>query len=220
MKKKDLYIKVCGMRDTENVAAVRAAGAEMLGFIFYEKSERRMEKFGKANLPALISAAGYADCVGVFVNASASYIIQKTEEYDLTYAQLHGDESPAFCTALAEAAPGLSVIKVFSVGEDFDFAVTEAYASAVDLFLFDTKGKERGGNGVKFNWEILHNYQGEKPFILSGGITPRDAEAIKAFNHPQLWGIDLNSGFERAAGEKKAEVIADFIHDVRCCEAQ
>jgi len=84
-----------------------------------------------------------------------------------------------------------------------------------NFFLFDTKGHLPGGTGQKFNWQLLENYQGDVPFFLSGGIGPDDLEAIRNFNHPQLFGIDINSGFEIAPAMKDVEKIESFIIELR-----
>lgn len=203
---KDLKVKVCGMRNLENISEVIKAGADMLGFIFFEKSKRYVEE----SLP-FRGVGGKVLKAGVFVNAKEQYINAKIADYQLDYVQLHGDESPEYCTVIKAENPKVKVIKVFSVGASFDFTKTEEYQAVADLFLFDTKGKERGGNGFKFNWKILQEYQGETPFLLSGGISLEDVEAVKAFKHPKLWGVDINSGFESAPAIKKAKEVEQFI---------
>lgn len=213
---KNLKIKVCGMRDIDNIEAIRATGVDLMGLIFFDKSKRYVlsnQAFRENENVSVFAAKGVKNIpafAGVFVNASIPYIQKQTAKFQLTYAQLHGEESPEYCRDLSRELPELKLIKVFSVGETFNFAQTEAYAPYVDLFLFDTKGKERGGNGVKFNWEILQAYRGDKPFMLSGGITLQDAEAIADFEHPRLWGVDINSGFESSPGLKKAKEVKVF----------
>jgi phosphoribosylanthranilate isomerase len=107
------------------------------------------------------------------------------------------------------------VIRSFSLHPEFDFCTCLPFAEASDLFLFDTKGKVPGGTGQKFNWDILENYRSEVPFFLSGGIAPGDEAAIAAFRHPQLYGIDLNSGFEVAPGVKNFESLKRFIESIK-----
>ena len=109
---------------------------------------------------------------------------------------------------------GLKIIKVFPVDESFKFENTQAYEKVADYFLFDTKTKLPGGSGKKFNWEILEKYTGHTPFFLSGGIGPEDVEQIKAFSHPKLTGIDLNSGFEDDPGLKNIEKLKQFIEEI------
>ena len=243
------------MRDPKNIADIVQAGADMLGFIFFEKSKRYVEelvelppnplkgglasgfnldvddfdkfsqkrkiekqenlkinsKLGSAENSPFRGVGGNLQKVGVFVNAKEQYVNTKISDYQLNYVQLHGDESPEYCTTIKTENPKVKVIKVFSVGEHFDFQKTEKYEEVADLFLFDTKGKERGGNGFKFNWEILQEYRGETPFLLSGGISLADVEAVKNFQHPLLWGVDVNSGFESEPGLKKSNEVKQFI---------
>lgn len=196
------------MRDSKNIAEVTKAGADMLGFIFFEKSKRYVEIIDIQHFKNLQSQP---EKVGVFVNAKEQYIKAQITNFYLDYVQLHGDESPEYCSTIKTENPKVKVIKVFSVGESFDFTETEKYKEVADLFLFDTKGKERGGNGFKFNWDILQEYHGKTPFLLSGGICLEDVEAVKAFEHPKLWGVDVNSGFESEPGMKKAQEVHKFI---------
>ena len=196
------------MRDPNNIAEIAKAGADMLGFIFFEKSKRYVNSIDTQHFKNL---EFQPEKIGVFVNAEEQYVNTQIADYHLDYVQLHGDESPTYCAAIKNKNPQIKVIKVFSVGASFDFVKTEKYTEVADFFLFDTKGKERGGNGFKFNWEILQEYQGETPFLLSGGISLEDVEAVKEFKHPKLWGVDVNSGFESAPGIKKAKEVQQFI---------
>ncbi len=107
------------------------------------------------------------------------------------------------------------IIKVFSVGNDFDFSRLKPYEAVVDYFLFDTKGESRGGNGVVFDWDILKKYNSNVPFLLSGGISEDSVEAIKAFQHPKMIGIDINSRFEIEPAFKDIKKIKTFIHELR-----
>ena len=115
---------------------------------------------------------------------------------------------------IRDRGKGIKIIKAFSVDEDFIFTQTEAFQYYCEYFLFDTKGKNRGGNGEVFEWRILERYKGKTPFILSGGIKPEHAKKIKKLNHPMLKALDLNSGFEIEPGYKNVVVINDFINDL------
>lgn len=193
------------MRDPQNIDAVVAAGADLIGLIFYEKSKRNIDAAAgerlRENLPQVKK-------VGVFVNEQVEIVRKRIVEFALDFVQLHGEESVEYCENL-RAAPG-KIIKVFSVGSDFDFAETDKYEAVADYFLFDTKGKQRGGNGVKFNWDILQNYRGKTPFFLSGGIGEEDADAVRGLDHPMFFGVDVNSGFEIEAGVKDARSVKRF----------
>lgn len=207
----ELKIKVCGMRNPENISGVAAALPDFLGFIFYPKSARFVgEEFSKeqlANIPASIRK------VGVFVNELPEKVIETCTRLDLQVAQLHGSESPEYCRQIK--ASGLTVFKAFSVDDSFDFAQLSGYANVCDYFLFDTKGHLPGGTGQKFNWTLLKNYNDSVPFFLSGGIGPDDLEAIQNFEHPRWRGLDVNSGFEISPALKDVEKVRNFIENIR-----
>ena len=96
-----------------------------------------------------------------------------------------------------------------------DLERTSSYEGRVDYFLFDTKCDNYGGSGKQFDWSVLEAYTGETPFLLSGGLRPESAGAIRSFHHPRLAGIDLNSGFEIEPGLKDVEKLKRFIHDIK-----
>ena len=104
------------------------------------------------------------------------------------------------------------LIKVFRVGEGFDFKRVHRFSAHCAYFLFDTLGKNYGGTGHQFNWSLLQQYDGVTPFLLSGGIGPEDVQAVRNFQHPQLHGIDLNSRFETQPGEKDIAALRAFIN--------
>jgi len=110
---------------------------------------------------------------------------------------------------------GLHVFKAFSIAERKDLEATQAYEGTCDYFLFDSKTLGYGGSGKQFNWAILENYTGKTPFFLSGGIGPDDVEKIKAFNHPKLVGIDVNSQFEIRPAHKNAALLQTFIQALK-----
>jgi len=134
-------------------------------------------------------------------------------KHQLNHIQLHGSESPEYCQKVKDA--GFRVIKVFGIGDDFNFERTKPYTGIADYFLFDTKAVSYGGTGRKFNWALLEKYKGSTPFFLSGGIKPEDAEQINKINHPLLYGIDLNSGFEEKPGLKNTELLRQFINEIK-----
>jgi phosphoribosylanthranilate isomerase len=104
-------------------------------------------------------------------------IITKIKKYDLNLIQLHGNESVAFCESLKDEK--VKIIKVFSVNDDFDFSILEPFETVCDYFLFDTKGKLPGGNGIVFDWKVLEKYPSTKPFFLSGGIGIDEIQSIQ-----------------------------------------
>lgn len=201
-------IKVCGMRDTENIREVEALGIGMMGFIFYPKSSRYVSE-RPAYLPQKCKR------VGVFVDATIDDIRQHIADYGLDVIQLHGHESPELIREFRSQVSDfrLQVIKAFNIATRDDFSQAKPYAGLVDYFLFDTKGPSVGGNGEKFDWAVLSYYNGDTPFLLSGGIGPDDAERLKAFHHPKCIGIDLNSRFEIEPGIKDIIKLETFLND-------
>ena len=146
-------------------------------------------------------------------------VIDKVNTHNLQVVQLHGEESPAFCNALHQAdyvsVSCLEIIKVFSIKNEFDFNVLEPYESVCDFFLFDTKGKNPGGNGYTFNWSVLENYPSTKPYFLSGGIGLDESEKVKIFLKSDASKycevIDVNIKFEIEAGLKNIEELRTFV---------
>ena len=201
-----MKLKVCGMKFTENIKQVAALQPDYLGFIFYEKSKRNFEGI----IPALPK---HIKKTGVFVNEPLEILVSLVAEYQLKAIQLHGDESLAYIKELKKlVASEVEIIKVFSIDEQFDFKSLEAYEAEVDFFLFDTKGKERGGNGVTFNWQLLEKYTLNKPFFLSGGIGEAQVDEINKIKKSNLpiYALDINSKFEIEPGLKNIKKLNDF----------
>lgn len=193
------------MRDSENIRAIEQTKADLMGFIFHPKSPRFV-----ASLPKYMPKKQKR--VGVFVNASLEQILAKAQKFSLEYIQLHGDEPPAFCSELKNR--GLKVIRAQRIANTDDIIRAESYNMA-DLMIFDTKTELYGGSGKKFNWQLLENYKGCVPFLLSGGIRSDTFEEIKAFFHPQFAGIDLNSGFEISPALKDVGKLNNFIEKIK-----
>ncbi len=200
------------MKSQDNIEAVATLQPDYLGFIFYEKSARFFDDI-IPELPKNIKK------VGVFVNASLDYILEKVTKHDLQAVQLHGKESPEFCDALRhpELVSGshpIEVIKVFSIKDAFDFSILEPYEKVCDYYLFDTKGKLPGGNGYTFNWEVLKQYPSTKPYFLSGGIGLNEIDDVLSFKLQQksryCYAIDVNSKFEIEPGLKDVEQLKKF----------
>ncbi len=198
-----MIIKVCGMREAENIREVEALGIDLMGFIFWEKSSRYISK-RPAYLPTKCKR------VGVFVDEDIESVKRIADDYALDYIQLHGHESSDYCAQLQ----GLHLIKAISVSSRNDIATYKTYEGLVEYFLFDTKCPSVGGSGQQFDWSVLSAYDGSTPFLLSGGIGPDDAERIKSFHHPQCIGIDLNSRFELAPGLKDVIKLQAFIKEL------
>ena len=204
-----MIVKVCGMREAENIRAVEALGVDWMGFIFWEHSSRNV-----CQRPAYLPEK--AKRVGVFVDAPLDVVCQHVEAFGLDVVQLHGSESPTYLRDLRNALAGdVLIVKAFSIATRDDLLPTSLYEGLADYFLFDTKAQLVGGNGRKFDWSVLAHYDGSTPFLLSGGIGPDDASRLSAFSHPRLAGIDLNSRFEAAPAQKNVELLKQFLYDIQ-----
>ncbi len=205
-----MQIKICGMKYPENILEVSTLLPDYLGFIFYMKSPRFADRL---DLSVLNSLPKNIKKVGVFVNESLENILTCIEKYNLDAVQLHGADNKKLCREIKEEAKTM-VIKVFPIMASYNLKVTKDYEEVADLFLFDTKTDLYGGSGQKFNWNILHDYQGEKDFLLSGGISADDVKAIRKLEHPKMIGVDLNSRFEIKPGLKNVEMLREFITEL------
>lgn len=199
-----MIVKVCGMRDAENIRAVEALGIDMMGFIFWPKSSRYVSE-----RPAYLPTS--CQRVGVFVDESIDKVMQYAAAFQLDVIQLHGGESPEYVSRLK----GLKVIKAFNIATADNLKQVKLYEGLADCFLFDAKGRSVGGNGTQFDWDVLQGYTGKTPFLLSGGIGPDDAGRVTDFEHPRCIGIDLNSRFETAPGLKDVDKLKAFLEKVK-----
>jgi len=206
----EVKIKICGMKYPENIIEVASSKPDYLGFIFFEKSARFFEK----TVPNIDNSI---QKVGVFVNATYAEIEEKVKQHQLDLVQLHGEETPELCFKIENNL--VKVIKSFSIDNEFNFILLEKYINSCSYFLFDTKGKQYGGNGETFDWEVLQKYSFEKPYFLSGGIGNNNIENLKDFlkkdYSKNCFAIDLNSKFETEPGMKNPEIVNDFIQKIK-----
>ena len=209
-------IKVCGMRDIENINQLQELDIDFMGIIRYSKSKRFVDDSQKEKVAQQTMNKG---TVGVYVNESLENILKDIIPLQLDVIQLHGDEDSAFAKALLEI--DIKIFKAFQITEDFDFNSLKEWEELAAqyvgklFFLFDTATPNYGGSGKKFNWSILDSYKGEVPFLLSGGISKDDVALVKEFKHNMFLGIDLNSKFETEPGVKNIEEIKTFIEKLR-----
>ncbi|MGB1217596.1 MAG: phosphoribosylanthranilate isomerase [Saprospiraceae bacterium] len=199
-----MKIKVCGMRESKNIQALSVLEVDYMGLIFYEKSKRFV---------AREIAETLLKKVGIFVNEEIEKVEALAKEYQLHALQVHGDESPEYCKKLQEK--GHKIFRAFRVDENFDFQQTKDYEPFCELFIFDAKGKDYGGNGIAYDWSVLEKYQGGTNFLLSGGINPNSIEKIQVFQHPKCLGLDLNSGFEIEPALKDIDSLKIFIDTIQ-----
>jgi len=196
-----MKIKVCGLKDPENIKAVAVLCPDYMGFIFYGPSSRFVNDLYAEPLND-IPASIYKTCV--FVNEDEENINKQIDKYSFNAIQLHGDESPEFCNSFRNK---VTVIKAFGLHGDFNFDLLNGYSNSVDFFLFDSKTPIHGGSGKTFDWSVLDGYKLGVPFFLSGGISLDNIDEIKNIDHPQFYGVDLNSKFETAPGIKNIEQL-------------
>ncbi len=211
-----MRIKVCGMREPENLRQLLELQPDYVGFIFHEASPRFV---GETLDPEVLKEIPRSvKKVGVFVNASIDQIGKTVRRYGLDYAQLHGEESPDFCRNLQ--FKGVNIIKAFPIDDAFNFTKLNNFKPHCDFFLFDAKGVQRGGNGEVFDWTLLNRYDNEKPFFLAGGISLDNVEELTALAGLRLHAIDINSKFETAPGLKDIEKIRLLVEKVKPVEEE
>lgn len=199
------------MRDPSNIKEISGLKPDYMGFIFYSGSKRYIGDHPEPeifrNVPFEIKKTG------VFVDEDVQRILELALIAGFDTVQLHGDESPAECSELKVS--GLTVIKTFPIAPGFRFESLKSFEDACDFFLFDTKSQFKGGSGIKFNWELLGNYNVDKPFFLSGGIGIEDIGNIKSLKNNGLYAVDINSRFEVSPGIKDTEKIKNFIMKIK-----
>ncbi|MFD0941691.1 phosphoribosylanthranilate isomerase [Pedobacter boryungensis] len=205
-----LKIKVCGMTQAANIAAVAELQPDYIGFIFYAKSPRFISDISAELIKYVPSTI---KTTGVFVNEDIETVKTYILKYNLKAVQLHGQESTAYCNEIKST--GVEVIKAFGIDENFDFSQLETYLNAIDYFLFDTQTPAHGGSGKVFDWKLLEKYPFDKPYFLSGGIDLSHASILKQINDPRLYAIDVNSKFELEPGLKDVEKLKEFITVVK-----
>lgn len=224
-----MQIKVCGMRDPENISALQKLDIDMMGLIFHPRSLRYVEARKVCagiipDMPVVLTANGAKEkkpaLVGVFVDEMIQTIITNVYNYHLDYIQLHGNESATYInnlkrTLIPDIQPDIKIIKALSIRESDDVKRWRDYKECADLLLFDTKCESKGGSGRKFDWSVLDAYDGDIPFLLSGGIGPEDYDAVRQFHHPMCAGIDLNSRFETEPGMKDINMLEEFITKIK-----
>lgn len=209
-----MKIKVCGMKYYQNISDLTSLDIDMMGMILYPKSARyvgNISEYEVSKIHYSLSARNIKK-VGVFVNSNSKDILHTIKEFKLDYVQLHGNETPDFCRELKQQ---VNLIKAFSISEEADFEQTNLYEGICSYFLFDTKTSLYGGSGQKFDWTILKAYQGQTPFLLSGGISANDAKDIKCIEHPLFSGIDLNSRFEVEPAMKDINLLTAFLKELQ-----
>ena len=202
-----MNIKVCGITSLKQLQQLDGLNIDFAGLNFYESSPRYVGE--NIDAETLIQADLDVRTVGIFVDDDYETVMEKVEKYELHMVQLHGSESPELCK---ELSADTEVVKVFAIDDnvkDIDELVAP-YDAVCDYYLFDTASEAKGGSGKKFNWDLLGKAKIEKPFFISGGIATSDAVALKNFKHPDFYGVDINSKFEKSAGVKDMAAVLEF----------
>ncbi len=206
----DRFIKVCGLKDPDNIARVASLSPMLMGFIFHERSPR--SAIGLS--PDVVhSLPPYIRPVAVFRDSPLDVIIKTCYDYKIDIVQLHGAETPLMCRVLRDN--GYKVIKAINVNTRYDLERPRQYVDDVDLMLFDTPSPMGGGSGQKFDWTLLKDYDAPIPYMLSGGIGPDDVDRVVEAVRPGMVGIDINSRFETEPGVKDISLLAKFILSLR-----
>lgn len=208
-----MLIKVCGMRDADNIRAVEALGIDLMGFIFYDKSKRNVSV-----TPAYLPAS--CQRVGVFVNATPDVILSRVSEFGLTYVQLHGDESLSFVRQLRQRLAtdiphDVRIVRSVAVASGREAQNARMWDGFADVLLFETPSTGYGGSGVSFDWNLLSSYQGQTPFLIAGGIGMDCIYQLRQFSHQRWLGIDLNSRFEIEPAVKDIAKLQQFINSIK-----
>jgi phosphoribosylanthranilate isomerase len=214
-----LIVKICGLSEPETLRAALDAGADMVGFVFFEPSPRNVDIAHAAELAKL--ARGRAEIAALTVAADAKLLERIMEQIDPDWLQLHGKETPETVAAI-KTTYDARVMKAVPVATRADLDAVAAYADAADRILFDARAPKDatrpGGLGVPFDWHLLANLGLNAPFMLSGGLNAQNvAEAVRL---TQPHGVDVSSGVERSLGVKDSDSIRAFIRAARAAQAQ
>ena len=202
--------KICGLSTPDTIDAAISGGASHIGFVFFPKSPRNVTPEQAGALAARVG--GRAKIVGLFVDPAPDQIAAVRRHVALDVIQLHGDERPALVSQIA-MANGIEVWKAVAVRTSADLADAQKYRGAAHRILYDAKpplGADLpGGNGMRFDWELLRGYAHPLPWALSGGLDARNvAEAVRITGATL---IDVSSGVERKPGIKDMDKIAAFL---------
>ena len=203
-----MNIKVCGITQLKQLQQLEALNIDFAGLIFYKESPRYV---GDKLIKKEIKSADFdLKKVGVFVNPEMIDVLDAIDEYGLDVVQLHGDETPEMCDDLSSEVEVIKAFRIKDDDTDID-AMVKIYDNVCDYYLFDKASDYSiGGTGKQFDWSILKKAKIEKPFFLSGGIGPDDAAKIKSFRHPDFFGVDINSRFEKEPGVKDMGLVLGF----------
>ncbi|MGA2543607.1 MAG: phosphoribosylanthranilate isomerase [Verrucomicrobiota bacterium] len=202
----DVKVKICGLTNVKDALAAVAAGADLLGFVLWEKSPRCVTIETAREIARLLPPA--TTRVGLFVDATVEQVMFSLRICDFFALQFHGQESPAYCQQF-----GVMTIKAFRLRDAASLSALAGYDT--DAFLLDSMVEgQPGGTGQTFDWSLAAQAKKfNKPIFLAGGLTPQNvAAAVRAV---QPFGVDVSSGVEASLGKKDHQKMRDFIAAVR-----
>jgi phosphoribosylanthranilate isomerase len=198
-------VKVCGITRLEDAEYAAELGAWAVGFILWPQSKRAVDPAVAAGITRVMRRK--LELVGVFVNQSLDEIADSVDVLGLTHVQLHGDEGPAFCTAVAQRT-GAKIIKAVRIGHAAD--LQDAARFRTDFHLLDTsQAGLYGGTGKTWDWELVKHWRSKVPYLISGGLTAENVGAGIVATRP--WGVDVASGVESEPGVKDPAKLEAFF---------
>ena len=233
-----MLIKVCGLRDPENIRAVIGLGVDFIGFVFQpddprfvqmissragiipDYSEERLHRIKDNATQGEEGRNAGVRRVGVFADDMPQSIVTRVYNYSLDYVQLNGQELPVMIdnlrrTLSPDIRPGIKIIKTLRICQPEDFTACKDYQGYADMFLFDIQPSSDNLNVVPHDWSILYAYDGDIPFLLGGTIGLDDADSLQTIKHPMFAGVDLDTCFEIQPAVKDTEMLTQFINAVR-----
>ncbi|HYL61149.1 MAG TPA: phosphoribosylanthranilate isomerase [Candidatus Methylomirabilis sp.] len=208
-----VLVKICGITNWPDAKAACDAGANILGFNFYEKSLRRVSTVEAATMRAKLPKD--VESFGVFVNAQPNEIISLHGFVRFNAAQLHGDEPPG---VISELSRTVRVIKAFRVAADFPVATLDKYHDAFAFLIDGSRSGQFGGTGAAADWNVARRAVASHRIILAGGLTPENVGAAIRTVHP--YAVDVASGVEAKPGKKDHAKLQAFLEEVRRTEKE
>lgn len=206
-----MFVKICGITNLPDALCALEAGADALGFVFWEQSPRNVSLAKAAEiiqqLPPLVTK------VGVFVDPDPDLVMDAIGEAGITLLQFHGSESPEFCQQF-----GLLCVKAFRMRDEGSLNELQRYNT--HAWLLDAySGAAPGGTGEKFNWDLaVRARQIGPPIFLAGGLTPQNvADAVRVV---RPFGVDVSSGVESTPGRKDHGKVREFIRAAKAADPE
>jgi phosphoribosylanthranilate isomerase len=208
-----VLVKICGITNAPDARAACEAGANFLGFNFYEKSPRHIVPADASKIRSQLPKN--VEAVGIFVNSKPAAIASLSASVRLDAVQLHGDETPS---SVAEVARAIRVLKAFRVGPGFSLATFDAYPEAFAFLLDASHAGQYGGTGRTTDWALARRAALSRRIILAGGLKVENVAAAIRLVRP--FAVDVASGVESKPGKKDHGRLRDFIQEVRRAERE